>query len=216
FISSGSGHVFAYDLKTKKIDWDFYIGSDMDGSPVITADSCIIVTIEKQYIQGNGGVMKLNPFKKEEAQVEWFFPTDNVEYSGWEGGVIGSAGITDYYDSGRANLTAFIAIDGYLYVVNHKVIDKESSVKGPNLIKQYCKPYLIFKKYIGPSISTPIFVNNVLIAASYNGIYLFKFDNENNFKLMDKFEASFEATPIAWNKKIYIASRNGFLYCFGN
>ena len=31
YVASGCGHVFGYNLTTKKIDWDFYIGSDMDG-----------------------------------------------------------------------------------------------------------------------------------------------------------------------------------------
>jgi outer membrane protein assembly factor BamB len=33
--------------------------------------------------------------------------------------------------------------------------------------------------------------------------------------LIDKREGTFESTPIVWNNKIYIASRDGYLYCFG-
>jgi outer membrane protein assembly factor BamB len=45
YITTGSGHVFGYNIKSKQIDWDFYIGSDMDGSPIVTSDSCILVTV---------------------------------------------------------------------------------------------------------------------------------------------------------------------------
>ncbi|MDZ7822403.1 MAG: PQQ-binding-like beta-propeller repeat protein [Candidatus Marinimicrobia bacterium] len=47
YITSGSGHVYGYNLETRKIDWDFFVGADMDGSPVVTADSCILVSVEK-------------------------------------------------------------------------------------------------------------------------------------------------------------------------
>jgi len=74
----------------------------------------------------------------------------------------------------------------------------------------------VYKHRIGPSISTPIFTKNRLIAASYNGIFLFSYDKELNFKLLDVWKTSFEATPIVYNRVIYIASRDGYLYCFGD
>ncbi len=51
--------------------------------------------------------------------------------------------------------------------------------------------------------------------AGYWGISIFKYDDHNQFELLDKQEGSFESTPIVWNNKIYIASRDGYLYCFG-
>ncbi|MEM9023324.1 MAG: PQQ-binding-like beta-propeller repeat protein, partial [Bacteroidota bacterium] len=61
YVSAGSGHVYGYNLKTRELDWDFYVGSDLDGTPVVTADSCLLITVEQQYIPGKGGVLKLNP-----------------------------------------------------------------------------------------------------------------------------------------------------------
>ncbi len=218
YITAGSGHVYGYNLETKEIDWDFYIGSDMDGSPVVTEDSCILVTVEKQYIEGKGGVFKLDPSKSESEAVVWYFPTDNTELAEWGGGVIGSVGINDRTKAENYPfLAAFMAIDGYLYVVNHKEIDeKKGKVYGPNNKKTYPTPKLVFKKRIGGSISTPIIVENRLVAAGYGGIYLFEFDENGNFELLDKqYPGIFEATPIAWDGRIYIGSRNGYLYCFG-
>jgi len=218
YITAGSGHVYGYNLKTKKIDWDFYIGSDMDGSPVATEDSCILVTVEKQYIEGKGGVFKLDPSKSESEAVVWYFPTGNATLAEWQGGVIGSASINDRTRlENHPYLAAFSAIDGYLYVVNHKEIDEEKGkVYGPNNKKTYPTPKLVFKKRIGGSISTPIIVGNRLIAAGYGGIYLFEFDEKGDFELLDnKYPGVFEATPIAWDGKIYVGSRNGYLYCFG-
>ena len=75
---------------------------------------------------------------------------------------------------------------------------------------------LVFKYKTGPSISTPIIVGNKIVAATYNGIYLFEHDEKMKFKLLAHYQTgSIEATPIVHNKKIYVASRDGSLYCFG-
>ncbi len=216
YIASGSGHVWGYNLKTKELDWDYYVGSDLDGSAIVTGDSCILVSVEKQYIKGKGGVLKLNPLNKPEDAAVWFFPVENNDFVSWEGGVIGSAGINDRYVSKESvKLAAFSGIDGYLYVVDHESLIKDFLVPGPDSVTAFSTPKLIYKHKIGPSISTPIFTGNRLIAASYNGVFIFSYDQELNFKLLDVWKSSFEATPIVYNRVIYIASRDGYLYCFG-
>ncbi|UCH15184.1 MAG: PQQ-like beta-propeller repeat protein [Bacteroidales bacterium] len=217
YVASGSGHVYGYDLIKKQIIWDFFIGSDIDGTTVVTHDSCLLVTIEKQYISGKGGAFKLDPSKSPENAVVWYFPTENEEYLDWEGGIIGSAGINDHYNNGEfPYIAAFIAIDGYLYVVNHMQLEKNKKVAGPDNTKSYPTPVLVFKKYIGPSISTPVIVDDKLIAPSYDGINLFTYDEEMNFINIDSLTGSFESTPIVYDEKIYIASRDGYFYCLGN
>jgi outer membrane protein assembly factor BamB len=216
YVASGAGHVWGYNIKKKELDWDFYIGSDMDGSAIVTSDSCILVSVEKQYIKGKGGAFKLNPFQDPGNAVVWYFPVEDNDFAGWEGGIIGSIGINDnYINENQTHLAAFVGIDQYLYVVNHKSIDSTEKVLGPDSLTLYSKPKTIFKYKTGPSISTPIFVDNKLIVAGYWGIYLFEYDSKNNFELLDKRKGSFESTPIVWDRKIYIASRDGYLYCFG-
>lgn len=208
--------VYGYNLNTRKFDWIFFIGSDIDGSPVITSDSCLLISVEKQYIKGKGGLFKLDPSKAPENAVVWYFATDDWRFGEWEGGIVGTAAVNDYYrKEDEPALAAFIGIDGYLYVVNHTLLSGETN-PGPGDSIQYPKPKLIFKKNIGPSISSPIIVDNKLIAASSLAIYLFEFDENMNFRLIDKKSGIFEASPIVWNGKVYIASRNGYLYCFGN
>jgi len=218
YITAGSGHVYGYDLNTDALNWDFYIGSDMDGSPVVTRDSCLIVTVEKQYIDGQGGVYKLDPWKPPSESVVWYFPTEDDSVESWQGGIVGSASINDLTKNpDDPHLSTFIGIDGYLYVVNHQKIDEAAGeVNGPDNKRQYPTPKLVFKKQIGPSISTPIIVRNKLIATGYKGIYLFEFDKNLNFTLIDKQRRSaFESTAIVNDKKIYIGAKDGFLYCFG-
>ncbi len=218
YITSGAGHVYGFNLDTKEIDWDFYIGSDMDGSPVVTSDGCIIVTVEKQYIEGQGGVFKLDPSRRPEEAVVWYFPVEDDSLLSWAGGVIGSAGINDATRPViNGYLCAFVGIDGNLNVVNHSKLDSSGTkVFGPNMKNKYDTPQLVYRKQIGPSISTPIFVGNKLIAAGYHGIYLFKVENNDGITLLDKRQASaFESTPVIYDKKIYLGSRDGYLYCFG-
>ncbi len=216
FIASGAGHIWGYNLDKKELDWDFYIGSDIDGSAIVTKDSCIIVSVEKQYIKGKGGIYKLDPSKDPENSVIWFYPVEDYEFASWKGGVIGSVGINDHYiDSTQSRLAAFTAIDNYMYVVDHQNIDTIKKTLGTDSISEFNTPKLVFKYKTGSSISTPIFVDDKLIVAGYGGIYLFKYDRNNNFTLIQKRSGTFESTPIVWNNKIYIASRDGYLYCLG-
>jgi outer membrane protein assembly factor BamB len=217
YISSGSGHVFGYDLKKQALTWDFYIGSDMDGSAVVTGDSCLLVTIEKQYIKGKGGVFKLNPALPPNKAVVWYMPTESYPFGSWEGGIIGSAAVNDAYNDGSLPcLAAVIAIDGFLYVVEHKAVVPGVRVKGPDGINRFATPKLCFKEKIGPSISTPLMTENRIVAAGYNGLKLYAYDRDLHFTRIDSFHGSYEATPVVHDGKIFIGCRDGYFYCLGN
>lgn len=215
YITAGSGYMYGYNIESGEIDWEYFIGADLNGSPVITEDSCILVSVEKQNISGNGGVLKLNPKKSPDEALVWYFPVGNRHLHSWDGGVIGSAAINDKYKSTNAiSLAAFIGIDGYLYVVDYKSHNETTkSFDGKTSVDE---PALIYKYKVGSSISTPIIFKDRLIACSYDGIFLFEFDENNNFNLIEKKYYVFEATPIVYDKKIYVASKDGWLYCFGD
>jgi len=216
YVASGAGHIWGYNLKSKELDWDFYIGSDIDGSAIVTKDKNILVSVEKQYIKGKGGAFKLNPGKEPKESVLWYFPVEDNDFVTWKGGIIGSIGINDsYIDSTKTHLAAFVGIDEHLYVVDHQSIDSSSTVLGPDSLTIYNTPKLIYKERIGPSISTPIFVDDKLIVAGYWGIRIYKYNEQNKFELLAKRDGTFESTPIVWNNKVYIASRDGYLYCLG-
>ena len=215
YVASGSGHVYGYNIKTQQMEWDFHVGSDLDGTTIVTEDNCLLLPVEKQYIKGKGGVLKLDPSLPDTACVKWFFPTGDQKYSSWKGGVIGSPAINEQYKStfNGKSMVAFSAIDGYLYVVDPNRLSAEY-VEGPNEKNQYPVPEIIFKKKIGPSISTPVFSKGRLMAAGYKGIYVFKY-KEGKFIQTDYKRGTFEATPAVHNGKAYIASRNGYFYCLG-
>jgi len=215
YIASGSGRVWGYDLESRELDWEFFVGSDMDGSPVVTSDSALMISVEKQYIRGYGGVFKLCPGREEKEAVEWYFPVGNRSLVGWEGGVIGSVAINDsYIEEGERKLAAFSGIDGFLYVVDHSSVLTDSLVAGPDSLSRYPMPELVFKAKTGPSISTPVFTGSKLIAAGYDGIHLYSYEGDG-FRLEDRFPVTCEATPIVHEGMLFIASRDGYLYCLG-
>ncbi|MBZ0201616.1 MAG: PQQ-binding-like beta-propeller repeat protein [Ignavibacteria bacterium] len=207
YNTCGSGWLYGVNKSSKETTFEYYIGADLNGTPPVTDDSCLLVTVEKEYIQGSGGVLKINPHKNSNDCVTWFFPTGSKGYADWAGGVVGSVSVS-------GNYCAFSGMDGYLYLADHTKIDPVRRSPGPDLKKVYPEPLLLDKKYIGPSISTPIIVKNRVIACSYNGIYLFEIKSDTKLELLDKFETGIESTPIVWNHCLYVGSRDGYLYCF--
>jgi len=112
-------------------------------------------------------------------------------------------------------LAGFSAIDGYLYLVEHDRIDT-ALTWGPNLKHLYPTPKLYASRWIGQSISTPLFVGDRIVAASYSGISLFEIDDKLKLhRLERRYIGGVESTPFVYNKRIYIGSRDGFLYCLG-
>jgi outer membrane protein assembly factor BamB len=212
YVASGSGHVWGYDMDRQELTWDFYTGADMDGSTVVTADSCLLVSVEKQYIRGQGGVFKLDPSKDPDKAVVWFCPVPDTLVSGWEGGVIGSSAVSDSYNDSR--LAAFIGIDGQLRVVKHNQVTDQFH-PGPDSLTLFPVPMNIFQFRTGPSISTPLFTADKLVVCGYEGVFLFEYNANLEFTLKDKFRTTIESTPFVADGRLYIASRDGYMYCLG-
>lgn len=237
FISAGGGRIWGIDIETRQIVWRFLAGGDLDGSLSISNDDKLFCSLEKERVPGQGGVFKLDPSQPENEAVDWFFPTLNRNISTWQGGVIGSVALNDEYRSPEIPaLFATNAIDGNLYIGSqHQTTGVK--VKDPFLNRTYNTPLIVFQQPIGSSISTPIFTDgNRLVAAGYNGVYLFQLQFEptrsntpgavQNEKgefyrvtaeQIDHFKPgiSFESTPIVWDGLVRICSRDGWMYTLG-
>jgi len=219
YTPSGSGHIYGYNIKTGKTDFDFYTGTDMNGSAAATSDNCLIVSIEKQYMPGPGGMFKINPENgdKKEA-VEWFYPVPSVKWIHWEGGIVGSPAVNDFYAKKEDPKIAICSdITGQLHIVRHDKLAKNKTVVGPDGKTEYPTPEVLFIEKTVPAISTPIVVGNKIIAATDRGLFLYEIDYKNNkIIVLDKTHSlELDATPIAFDGKIYIACRDGYMYCFG-
>jgi outer membrane protein assembly factor BamB len=239
YVASGSGHVYGMRRRDLKIVFDFYTGSDLDGTTATTSSGRLFVSIEKQYIAGHGGILLLDPSKPAKRSVVWFFPTEDRRFQDWEGGVIGSVGVNDEYDpeGEHPRLAAFGAVDGSLYVVAQDAL-AQGRVPGPNGEGPYPTPQLVFKANIGGSISTPIMVDDTIVAAGYDAkVHLYRVgyapaqegaagalqSPDGQWWRVSISETatfsgggSFESTPIMWQGRVYIGSRNGSLYCLGD
>lgn len=236
YVASGAGHVYGLDAETLEIEWDFYIGSDLDGTVVATDDGKLLVPVEKQYIRGHGGVLLLDPSKPPSDALVWFFPTGDRAFADWQGGVIGSCSVNDAYDPDRSRprLAAFSAIDGNLYVVARGEIASRT-VDGPNGERGIPTPVLVYKDAIGGSISTPIIVDDHIVAAGYGNtvnVYRISYGPPGEgvtvatrsgdlvsvrVERVARFTGggTYESTPIVWQGRIYIGSRDGYFYCLG-
>jgi outer membrane protein assembly factor BamB len=237
YVASGAGHVYGLDAETLAVEWDFFIGSDLDGTVVATDDQKLLVPVEKQYIRGHGCVLMLDPSKPPRDAVVWFFPTGDRAFADWHGGVIGSCSVNDAYDpdGARPRLAAFSAIDGHLYVVARDET-ATGTVAGPNGERGLTTPVLVYKDYIGGSISTPIIVDDHIVAAGYgNTVNVYRIfygppeagrvtaATRSGERVSVRVErvarftggGSYESTPIVWQGRIYIGSRDGYFYCLG-
>ena len=220
YTPSGTGWIYGYNIITGKNDWEFYIGADLNGTMPVTHDNCLLVSIEKQYIDGKGGVMKIDPSKPPEDAVVWFMPVDTVTWFHWEGGIVGSVTTNELTKSPNdPYIATFIDCKGDLYIVDYVNIRQDTTVLGPNLQNSYKMPKLLAKINAHATISTPIIVQNRILAATDAGLYLYEFSYENDIfeiQLIDRImNVAFDATPITWNGRIYLADFNGYLWCFG-
>jgi len=241
YIASGAGHVYGLRRSDLGIVWDYFVGSDLNGTAVPTKKGLLLVPVEKQFIKGKGGLLALDPAKPADKATVWFVPTGNRKVGDWAGGIIGSAAVNDEYNTGGKYpaLTAFNAIDGYMYLVSQDTMS-ESTVAGPNLGKGLKTPVQVAKVWNGGAVSTPLLFATGLVSASYDQrVHLFDItytpaqkgdagalpsaNGDGSYwtvglKERDQFFAGggFESTPTLWNGRVYVGSRDGWLYCLGD
>ncbi len=243
YLTTSGGHVYGLRRSDLKVEWDFYVGSDIDGSVVPRADGKLFVAIEKQYIKGKGGVFCLDPQKPpNKSAIVWYYPTGDRQLSEWLGGLIGSVAINDSYNPGGKYpaLAAFNAIDGYLHVVSQTELVAEKKVRGPNLESGLRTPVEVAKLWNTGSISTPLLVGDSLISAAYDryvNIHRLTFTpaekgtpgalpsangdghwwkvSVNPAARSAPLGSAVESTPVLWNGRVYVGCRDGWYYCLG-
>jgi outer membrane protein assembly factor BamB len=235
YAACGSGRVYGLRASDLKKVWQYRIGSDLDGTLVATRDDCLLVPVERQYIKGRGGLIKLDPAKRGKAAAVWYLPTANGRFVEWDGGIIGSPSVndSDNADGSRPALGACMSIDGNLYVFS------QNETKGTAVAydgkTRMPTPVVVFKRSVGASISTPIIVGDNVVACGYDGrvkVYRIRYDDPKgvplktrdgktahvSVKLVDSLAlgGGIESTPVVWNGRIYVGSRDGYFYCIGS
>ena len=111
------------------------------------------------------------------------------------------------------------------------------TVKGPGATSASKIPVEVFRDSVGASISTPIIVGDSIVAAGYDRkVHLYRIawtkaasDARGALRSADggswkvkvtetsSYNAgnAFESTPLVWGRRVYIGSRDGYLYCLG-
>ncbi len=216
-VTTGAGHVYGIHKESRKICYDLNIGADMDGTPVVNRDNHVLQTVEKQYIKGRGGLIKLDPTKSADQSILWYLPVKDTTFVSWDGGIIGSCAINDeYITEEQPPLFAVIAMDGNLYVGYQNRLSGGTEI-GYDGKTQLPTPQLVATISLTSSIATPIFTNaNQLVVPTYNGLYFFKITYGDTIKVERRAHVlrglSIEATPTVWGDCLYVASRNGYFY----
>ncbi len=216
WVAAGVGRVYSCGVGTfGGAGWSLDVGGDLNGSMPLTNDSHLLLGIEKQYISGQGGVMKFKPGGK----VSWYFPLPNKKFFEWQGGLVGSPAVNHRYRSSVSqDLACFVGVDGVLTLINHKKLQPGVTVPGPRRKNQYPSPLVLDQvKLPTGSISSPLFLGDKIIVGYDNGLDLYQVTPANKLQRLARLPGPmFDATPTVWNGRVYAASKNGYLYCLGN
>ena len=216
YVAAGVGRVYACGLGffggvSEKLD----CGGDLNGTMPLTNDGHLLLGIEKQFISGQGGVMKFKP----NGDVAWYYPLPDRKWYTWNGGLVGSPAVNHRYATDISkDFACFVGIDGNLTLVNHKKLQPGKTVPGPRGQKQYPTPLVLdIVKLPEGSISTPLFVGDKIIVGYDNGMDLYQVTAAGKLVRLDRLAGPmFDATPVVWNGRVYAGSKNGYLYCLGN
>ena len=216
YVAAGVGRVYAsglgfFGVTSTKLE----IGGDLNGTMPLTNDKHLLLGIEKQFISGQGGVVKFSTSGK----VKWFHPLPDRKWYTWNGGLVGSPSVNHRYNSKVSkDLACFVGIDGVLTLVNHKKLQPGVKNWGPRRLEQYPAPLVLDQVQLPQgSISTPLFVGDKIVVGYDSGLDLYQVNPAGKLVRLDRLEGPmFDATPVVWDECVYAGSKDGFLYCLGN
>ncbi len=216
YVAAGVGRVYRCGLgifgrASAKLD----IGGDLNGTMPLTNDHHLLLGIEKQFIPGQGGVVKFSTT----GEVKWFHPLPDRKWYTWNGGLVGSPAVNHRYQSEVSkDLACFVGIDGMLTLINHKKLQPGVTHPGPRRQRQFPAPLVLDRvKLPQGSISTPLFVGDKIVVGYDNGMDLYGVTLTGKLVRLDRLSGPmFDATPVVWDGRVYAGSKDGFLYCLGD
>jgi outer membrane protein assembly factor BamB len=204
YFANSGGRVVGLDTKNiargeAPVVFDFWAGDDIDATIVIDELGMLYVSIEQERFNARsrevGQLVKLDPYTQEDPLV-------------WSVAVPPSPG-------GEGGIWATPALHaGYLYVATHPgellVVDADSGA-------------VVFRDEIGwHAWSSPVVADGVLIVSTncVEGTGLRAYDLADPTTPVLLWEATetggcIESTPVVWDGRIYVGSRDGYFYAFG-
>jgi outer membrane protein assembly factor BamB len=205
FFANSAGRIVGLDIPaieagTDPLVFDWWVGEDVDASIVIDADGMLYVAAEQERFNqrglDSGQLMKLDPDR----------PDDPVV---WQLAV-------PPRDGGDGGLWATPALgDGVLYAATHP---------GEILAVDTATGEVLWRDEIGwHAWSSPIIVDDTLIVAvdCSSGGGLRAYDLTEPRQPTSRWDMALqsgciESSPIMWDGTMYVGSRDGFFYAFGD
>ncbi len=219
YFANSGGRVVGIDLSrlpTMKdpedlIFFDFWVGDDTDASIVIDEEGFLYVAVEKERNRRStrerqeelGQLVKLDPMAQLQGRdpVMWENPPINLPSRSGGGS----------YDAGIWATPALYK--GYLFVPTHN---------GPFYIINKDSGEVVWETNLGwHSWSSPLVVDDQLIVANCTGdILRYDVSNPESPELIWTFtipsESCIESTPLLWEGRIIVGSRDGYVYSIGD
>ena len=206
FFANSAGRVLGLDISEVEegrapVVLDFWAGEDIDATIVVDADGYIYAAAEQEIFSARGEevgqLMKLNP--------------------GRPGGPLVWSVAVPPRGGGDGGLWATPALgDGVLYAATHP---------GELLAVDLGTGEVVWRGEIGPHAwSSPILVDGTLVVAVGCGVNgaLRGYDVSDPRLPVPVWEAPLptggciESTPAAWKGRIFVGSRDGYFYAFGD
>ncbi|MDF1594954.1 MAG: PQQ-binding-like beta-propeller repeat protein [Acidimicrobiia bacterium] len=206
YFTNSGGRVVGLDITNVEsgeapIVFDFWAGDDIDASPVIDADGMLYIAAElERYLPRAtevGQIMKLDPSRPDDPLV-------------WSVAVPPLNSVSD----GGAWATPALG-DGVLYVATHP---------GDLLAIDADTGEVVWSDEIGfHAWSSPLVVDGHLLTAvncdAGGGLRAYSLaDPRSPFQVWEMTHGGgcIESTPTVWDGRIYVGSRDGFFYAFGD
>jgi outer membrane protein assembly factor BamB len=213
YFANSAGRVLGLDITNvdrgiAPIVFDYWVGDDVDASIVVDEEGMIYVAAQyERYLEraeSLGQLIKLDPYTSGDPYVWGMYslvepPADRL----WR---------TDIPTSAKGGLWSTPALgDGVLYALTNKgflvVVDRETGAE------------LWVDEVGNSSWSSPVVIDDHLLVATKSG-YLRSYDISTPAEPVREWEVKvgegqIEATPAVWEGRIYVGTRDGFMYALG-
>ena len=230
YFANSAGYVIGIDytkvnnLIAEKV-FEFWAGDDIDASPVVDEKSMLYIAVENELDYGRynsksparikdaGQIIKLNPYKPHPG-IHEHVPVANNPSVLWKINIPGAA-----EGKGKGGVWATPALDvkrDAIYVPTHNgdliAIDRNSGKE-------------LWRRPVGPhQWSSPLVIDDKLVLGICSGKTGFSmWDVSDRFNPISLWDAPqnapggcIESTPAIWKGRIYVGSRDGYIYGFGN
>ncbi len=202
YFTNSGGRVVGVDIARihtgeAPIVFDFWAGDDIDASPVVDADGMLYIAVEAERGTARseevGQLLKLDPYAADDPLI-WSVPVPPV--GSGDGGIWATPAL------------AF----GYVYVPTHT---------GQLLVVDAATGAVTFEDEVGPHTwSSPVVIEDMLLVAPCESAELRAYSLARPdvptpvWDLTPAAGGCIESTPVVWNGRIYVGSRDGFMRAY--